>query len=70
MESKITILEKVNVTRSYKTKARNLMGCSENWYDPYYAIGHTFFKEQLEEMSEQELNNLVTLAASLAEAFY
>ena len=60
MESKITILEKVNIARSYKT----------NWYDPYYVIGHTFFKEQLEEMSEQELNNLVTLAASLAETFY
>lgn len=70
MESKITILEKVNISCSHTTKARNLMGCSENWYDPYYAIGQTFFKEQLEEMSEQELNNLVTLAETMSDAFY
>jgi len=46
------------------------MGCSENWYNSYYAIKHTFTIEELEAMSEQELNNLIKLADNIAEGLY
>lgn len=49
---------------------RNRMGCSETWYNPYYAIGMTFSEEELNEMSANELQNLVRLAETLAEALY
>lgn len=48
----------------------NIMGCSENWYNPYYAIRETFTMEELEAMSENELNNLVKLGETLSEALY
>lgn len=46
------------------------MGCSENWYNPYYALRETFGMDYLESLSEKELNDLVRLANSLSEAFY
>jgi len=39
------ILEKVKNCKT--TTARNIMGCSENWYDPIYAIRETFEMEVL-----------------------
>lgn len=48
----------------------NRMGCSENWYNPHYAIRNTFSKEELENMTESELNNLVKLAKNISEALY
>lgn len=52
------------------TKARNIMGCSENWYNSYYAIQQTFTREEIEAMSEAEVNNLVKLAKTIAEGLY
>ena len=51
-------------------QGHNIMGCSENWYNPYYAIRETFTMEELEAMSENELNNLVKLGETLSEALY
>lgn len=53
-----------------ETKARNLMGCSENWYNPYYAIKETFSREKIEKMTNEEIENLVTLADEIALALY
>lgn len=52
-------------------KARNSMGVSESFYNPYYLIGRCFkdFAE-LEKMSETELKNLVRLADFASEVFY
>lgn len=52
------------------TTARNSMGCSENWYNSYYAIKMTFSMEEIESMSENELNNLIKLADNIAEGLY
>ena len=49
---------------------RNIMGCSENWYDPYYAIKETFSKEEIESMPDKEIGNLIKLAENIAEGLY
>lgn len=48
----------------------NIMGCSENWYNPYYAIWATFSREEVENMSEDEILNLVKLAESIGDGLY
>ena len=53
-----------------ETTAKNRMGCSENWYDPYYAMKETFTKEQIENMSESEIQNLLKLAQNIYEGLY
>jgi len=66
--TKEEILNKVkNITT---TTERNSMGCSENWYNWFYALRETFGIEKLEKMSEEELNDLLKLAEVLADAFY
>lgn len=52
------------------TTTKNIMGCNENWYNSYYSISHTFTKEELEAMSDIEIENLVKLADSIADALY
>lgn len=52
------------------TTARNSMGCNESWYSAYYAIQHTFTREEIEKMSDSEVDNLVKLAETLGDAFY
>jgi len=59
-----------NIKNVNKTTARNSMGCSENWYNAYFAISETFSMEEIEAMSENELNNLVKLADAIAEGLY
>ena len=58
------------ITNVIETEARNLMGCSESWYNPYFALKETFPMEQLSEMSEAELNNLIKLAETIGEGLY
>lgn len=52
------------------TSARNIMGCNENWYNPYFAIKETFSVDEIEKMSDDEINNLVELAYAISEALY
>lgn len=58
------------ITNVKETEARNSMGCSESWYNPYFALNETFSMEQLSEMSETELNNLIKLAETIGEGLY
>lgn len=63
--------EIINEIKNLKTtNTRNSMGCSENWYNAYFAISETFSMEEIETMSENELNNLVKLADNIAEGLY
>ena len=48
----------------------NRMGCSENWYDPFYAISQTFSADSVDKMSDKELDNLLNLASTIMEALY
>lgn len=52
------------------TTARNSMGCSENWYDPYFSIRHTFSKDEIEKMSDKEISDLIRLANNIEEGLY
>ena len=46
------------------------MGCDENWYNPYFAIKESFSLEEIEKMSEREIQNLVKLAGNISEGLY
>ena len=59
-----------NIKNVGTTTARNNMGYSENWYNPYYAIKMTFPMEENGNMSESELNNLVKLGDAISEGLY
>ena len=49
---------------------RNIMGCSENWYNPYHAIYATFSREEVLAMSNDEVEHLVRLADRIGEGLY
>lgn len=68
MSEKGKILEYIRNPKT--TKAVNIMGCSENWYDPYYAIQKTFSYEEVAAMSETEIEHLIKLAENIAEGLY
>lgn len=68
MTHKQQLLEYIN--NPVTTKARNSMGCSENWYNSYYAISNTFSIEEINNMSDTEIDNLVKLADEIAMALY
>ena len=62
------LLEYIN--KPVLTTARNRMGCDENWYNSYFAIKETFSIEEINSMSDKEIENLVRLGDSMSEAFY
>ena len=49
---------------------QNRMGCSENWYNSYFAMMATFTKEEIQSMSNKEIENLLKLADNIAEGLY
>lgn len=49
---------------------RNIMGVSEDFYDPDYLIGKCFSEEELKSFSEETLKSLVKLAEFSTEVFY
>ena len=59
-----------NIKNVKVTTARNSMGCSENWYNSFWAISQTFTMEEIEAMTEKELNDLVKLANNIADGLY
>jgi len=68
MTEKQKLLEYMD--KPVETTARNSMGCSENWYNSYFAIKETFSREKIEKMTNEEINNLITLADEIALALY
>lgn len=68
MSEKEKLLEYID--KPVLTDARNSMGCSANWYNPYYAMKETFTKEEIENMTESEINKLIKLAENIMEALY
>lgn len=49
---------------------RNRMGCSEDWYDCYYAITQTVHSEVINNMSDEALDALVECVCAVQEALY
>ena len=68
MTEKEKLFEYISMPRT--TNARNRMGCSENWYNAYYAIGNTFSIDEIQSMSDKEIENLVKLADEIGMALY
>lgn len=68
MSEKENLMEYIDNPKT--TDARNRMGCSENWYNPYYAIKETFSIDEIRSMSDKEIENLVRLADKIGEALY
>ena len=70
MNNKEKILEYIASYKASDKIMRNRMGCNESWYDSYYTIKETFPVEEIESMSEKEVDNLVRLANNIADALY
>lgn len=68
MDYKTQILESYCDTK--ESKARNLMGVSENYYDPIYLIKTCFTKEEVEKMTLKQVRILYKLALHASDVFY
>ena len=68
MSEKEKLMEYIN--KPITTDARNRMGCSENWYNAYYAIKETFSIDEIIRMKDKEVENLVKLADEIGMALY
>lgn len=71
MEDKNNLLKSKILAYEIKPSGtRNIMGCNEDWYNSYYSIRQTFSKEEIEQMSEQEIENLFRLADNISDHLY
>ena len=61
----ISEIENLNIQSSH-----NSMGCSENWYNFFYAMKETFTIEEIKEMTDRECSLLERLADSIQEGLY
>ena len=68
MSEKKNLIEYIN--NPVTTDARNSMGCFENWYNPYYAIKQTFSLNEIQNMTDKEVERLVRLADEIGMALY
>lgn len=59
MNAKRELLE--YISNPVLTTSKNSMGGDENWYNPYFVIKQTFSIEEINSMSEMEVENLVRL---------
>ena len=51
-------------------KYRNSMGCSENWYDFFFAMKETFTTEEIQSMTDRECELLERLATNIQDGLY
>lgn len=49
---------------------KNIMGCSENWYNPFYAMAHTFSIQEISRMSEETVEACIRVADAVGEGLY
>lgn len=49
---------------------KNIMGCSENWYNPFYAVAHTFSKQEIFRMSDETIEACLKVADTVGEGLY
>lgn len=59
-----------NINKMNVTDACNAMGCSENWYNFFYAMKQTFTLEEIQALSERECDLLDRLAQSIQDGLY
>ena len=68
MTEKEKLLEYID--KPVLTAASNSMCGSDNWYNPDYAMKETFTKEEIENMTDKEIDNLIKLAENIMDALY
>lgn len=68
--SKEELIEIIKKWDNTQPITRNSMGCNENWYCASFAIKETFSLEEIEQMTELEVEHLIKLADNIAEALY
>ena len=49
---------------------RNRMGCSESWYDCYFAITQTLTKEEIDNLDDKTIDLIVKCVAAVQGALY
>ena len=64
------ILKQIKESLKLERKGRNSMGVDERFYNSYYLIAQCFKEDELNNMSESELENLIKLADYAGDMFY
>lgn len=49
---------------------KNIIRCSENWYNPFYAMAHTFSIQEISRMSEETVEACIRVADAVGEGLY
>lgn len=65
-----TLRTRIKGSRKGFNEGNNLMGCSENWYSPNYAIANTFSDAQIDGFSDDTLDALFELAVNISDDLY
>lgn len=66
--SKEDLIKKI---KDYKISGeRNSMGCMEDWYNYVWAFKQTFSIEEIENMSQKQIDDLIRLATNIQEGLY
>lgn len=68
IETKEIILEKIK--NAQPIKGSNSMGVSESFYNPYYLLKDFGELEKLEQMTEKDLQLLLSFAGYVTDVFY
>ena len=57
--------------KDYKISGEsNSMGCMEDWYNYVFAFKQTFSIEEIENMSQKQIDDLIRLATNIQEGLY
>lgn len=68
METKETIVTRIKEVGI--VKGQNSMGVSESFYNPYYLIKRAFTADEINAMTEKELQSVFKMADYATDAFY
>ena len=68
--TKQDLLKEIKKCQELQPAKRNIMGCNESWYDYVFAIKETFTLEEIEKMSQIEIDNLIRLASNIQDGLY
>lgn len=60
----------IGIEKYKDTEACNRMGCSENWYNFFFAMRETFTPEEIQSMTDRECGLLERLATNIQEGLY
>lgn len=71
----VRLPHRVAIEKYYQNKlnpptGQNRMGCSESWYDCYYAITQTLHPNVVDNMTDESLDALVECICAVQEALY